>query len=155
MMKLTITAQKSELIADLRNKTYIIGRQIEATDSKAYRLAEEMIASGDSWDEEEMTRSLNHAAGVLGSQVGEYLTTGENASEYSLSVSVPENFNPAMVGEIKRLMHSGLVAGAMSDWLFAHDKGELAKTYAAESELAGRMIIQSLNCRVRPERPQQ
>ena len=154
MMKLTITAQKSELMADLRNKTYIIGRQIESVDPKNYRQAEEMIASGDSWDEKEMAGNLNHAAGLLGAQAGEYLSMNESVSDYSLSIVVPENFNSAMIPEIKRLFHSYLVAGAISDWLFVHDKGELAKTYAAESELSARLIIQSLNTRIRPKRPE-
>lgn len=154
MIKLTITAQKSELIADLRNKTYIIGRQIDATDPKSYRQAEEMIASGDGWDEEEMVRCLNHAAGMLALHAGEYLSFTEETSGYSLSIAVPENFNTAMVPEIKRLLHSYLVAGAASDWLFTHDKGELAKTYASESELTMQLIIQSINARVRPQRPE-
>lgn len=153
MKILTITAQKSELIKDLRNKTYIIGRQIEAADREKYGQAEEMIASGDSWDNAEMERCLDHAIGLVGIQSGEYLTSAATSSDYSLSIAVPENFNSALIPEIKRQFHSCLVNGAMSDWLSIHDKPDVAKMYASESELSVRLIIQSLNSRIRPQKP--
>lgn len=154
MIKLTFTAQKSELISDIRNKTYIIGRQIEAADRDKYGLAEEMIASGDSWDEVEIVNCLNHALGILSLLAGEYLSTVATVGDYSVTVSVTDNFNSGVVNDIKRQLHSYLVAGAMSDWLSTHNMLELAKSYAAESQLSMETIISSLHQRVRPKRPE-
>ena len=160
---ITITLYVSEIVYEIKNKTHITGLMYREADAVA-------AANRQVTDEEacmnQIMRSVGDACGTLRHTLSEYLkaettsggktdniqTDGE-VGKIEFTLSMPSNFNKALVGSISAGMHRYIVDEAISLWFGMTGKEDAAQyaTYAAADLEALRLAV---NERVRPQRPE-
>lgn len=155
---LTVKLYVSELLYDVKNKTYVTGRS-RSTGSNPEEVAN-MQANDDDESLNQLLRSFGSSFAMLKSRLGEYVdesgTSSDNIqltdeTELTLSLSMPSNYNEGTREAISASMHQYIVDRAVGEWLTMTDKAD-AKDYFdfAASDLAN--LRDAINKRVRPVR---
>ena len=156
---ITITLYISELTYDIYNKTYLVGRSLD--DGTKYKEVANMQANGDEENINQIMRSIGNAFTNLKAKLSEYIeengTTSDNrlfaeASDLTISLKVPSNFNQATNDTIGTILHQYIVNSAIGDWFMVTNKND-AKSYADLSASNLVELRKVINKRVRPERP--
>lgn len=156
---LTITLYMSELLYDFRNKAYLTGRSRKA-DGKDAEFTSNMQASEDETDNNQVLRSIQNAYGQLLVELSEGIAdvtekTSKNelitASNITLVLSVPSNFNLGVMDSLTSAIHDYLINKALMDWFMITNKND-AKDYADLATVSLQNIHNAFNRRVRPNR---
>lgn len=155
---ITITLHLSEILYDVYNKTYLVGKNRAEGDNFAQ--VSMMQADEDEENKNQILRSVTNAFAVVKRMVGEYLydncvTTSNVLTEeepMELYLLVPTNFNLSAKENITEAIHQYIVNIAIYDWFIITNKAD-ADTYLALAEANAVNITESLNRRIRPKRP--
>lgn len=158
---LVITLHKSELIYDVRNKTYLIGRN--RYNGKNDEQVANMQVNEEGEHMEQILRSIGDAynglklklakyyknVGNLSDKVSNVWMNGEGNLEFILEV--PGNFDRNVVDTIASGCHKFIVNTAIGEW-FAITKPDEAEMYLAKAGNGLAEIHAAINKRVRPIR---
>lgn len=156
---LEITLYMSEIIYDVRNKSFLTGRSRNNGDINLEEVAN-MQASEDDEDMNQILRSIGSAVDALKSGLSEYMTAPSDAPSnkliepnvnISIQLSMPSNYNESVGQSIATSAHQFVVCSALSEWFLITNKAD-AGDY---DKLAGEhlaVIRTSINKRVRPVR---
>lgn len=156
---LTITLYMSELVYDVQNKTYLTGRARKNGDN--HEEVANMQANDDEENANQVIRSIGNAFATLKTKLSEYIeergTTANNAqldgtSNLTVELKMPSNYNEGTRQTVSSSMHQYLVNSAIGDWFTITDKAD-ASDYVALAGANIRELRESINKRVRPERP--
>lgn len=154
----TVTIYMSELLYDIKNKTYLTGRS--RNDGTNHESVAVMQANDDEENQNQILRSIGSAFSSLTPKLGEYITSASttandalisSATNLSLSLSMPENYNKADLNAVASGIHQYIVNSSVSDWFVITNPNEAA-AYAnlAAADIA--LVRESLAKRVRPTR---
>ena len=155
---ITITLHPKELLYEIQNKTYLVGRGKESEQQGAYS------------QETDDSESLNHAKRCLDlalsrakREIGEFASTGSVVSDNELmsdgmlaravvlTLPMPTNYNDAATESLTQSIHRYVVMVAVSEWFNDVSASDAAR-YAAEAEKSLQAIREALLSRKRPER---
>lgn len=155
-----ITLFKSELVADIQNKTFLTGRS-RSTGSNHEEVAH-MQANDDDEDSLQVLRSIKNAVSSLKTKLSEFIsataTSDDNnldntmeANTFIILLNMPSNYNEATVETLTAEAHQYVVNTAVADWFAITNKADAAdyNTLAAANI---ENIREAINKRVRPER---
>lgn len=157
-IELVIVLIKSELIYEVQNKTYLIGRRCETGEN--YEQVANMQMNNDEENLNQILRSLGDAYRELKTKLSNYLAGAESKStniqdvevgNYELLLNMPGNFNQAVADSVSAACHKYLVNAAICDWFMITNPGE-AKNYADLASIAIQNIRESINKRTVPTR---
>ena len=158
MADITITLYKSELVYDVKNKTYLTGRS-RHTGTNHEEVAN-MQANDDEENINQILRSLTNAYATLKTKLSEYLNeSGTTANDVlmgetgniDIALKVPSNYNKAGNDTISAAMHQYLVNTAIGDWFTITNKAD-AEDYVLRAAANIEQIREAVNKRVRPAR---
>lgn len=155
-----ITLYKSELVADVKNKTFLTGRS-RSTGANHEDVAH--MQAGD--DDEELLqiyRTIENSVATLKTKMSEFIdvdvTSSNNnlddtmeADTFIINLSMPSNYNSATVDNVKSEAHQYVVNKSVSAWFNITNKADAADYEAmAAQNLEG--IREAIYKRVRPVR---
>ncbi len=162
--KVTITLALKELIYDVQNKTYLTARSRKTGDND--ELVANMMASDDEENANQVLRSIQNAIAVLKTKLSEYIvdttttegtdaldgansTTVETDEKVSITLSMPVNFNSAVVAAVAEACHAYVVDMSVAEWFVITDKPD-ATEYANMAAADLQNIREAINKRSRP-----
>ena len=155
---LNITLKISELLYEIRNKTWLTGQSRQNGQN-----FEEVANMQNNEDEEhvnQVLRSLGNAFATLKVRLSEYIDTTQTTAndiqitgntDLTVSLVLPSNYNQATADAIALAMHQYLVNTAIAEWFTITNKTDAADYLT----LAGANITQireAVSKRVRPTR---
>lgn len=155
---LNIKLNISEIIYDVQNKTYLTGKALGNGENHSHVAG--IQANDDEEDSSQVLRSVTMALSVLRNKLSEYITDEKSSSEnnlveattpFTITLSMPSNFNSAVTQTLCDAAHQFVVATAVADWLAITAKGETAD-YTAVADSALKVLDEALNKRSRPLR---
>lgn len=120
---ITITLYMSELLYDIRNKTFLKAR-ISKNDEN-YKAAAHLQADEDEENNNEVLRSIGSAWGKLKAYLGNYInedqSTGndilrDESQDIVVVLDMPERFNEAVVDSLAAAMHRFIVGTVLWKW---------------------------------------
>ncbi len=159
MVSATISISVAEVVYDIQNKTYLTGKS--RADGVNHRQVAQMQANDDEDNLNQVLRSLQTALGNLRQEFGEWIISDGNAfsnqnllpttAKVTLNLSLPSNFNEAMLQSLTDSVHGYLVAFGISEWFVITNKAD-AQQYSAIAEDALKMVARALSQRLRPKR---
>ncbi|MBQ3813659.1 MAG: hypothetical protein II841_08845 [Bacteroidales bacterium] len=155
---LNVTLKISELLYEIRNKTWLTGQSRQNGQN-----FEEVANMQNNEDEEhvnQVLRSLGNAFATLKVRLSEYIDTTQTTAndiqitgntDLTVSLVLPSNYNQATADAIALAMHQYLVNTAIAEWFTITNKTDAADYFT----LAGANITQireAVSKRVRPTR---
>ena len=155
---LAITLKMSELLYEIRNKTWLTGQSRQNGQN-----FEEVAHMQNNEDEEhvnQVLRSIGNAFAQLKVRLSEYIdgnqTTANdiqisNVTDLTVSLQMPSNFNQSTADAIATAMHQYIINTAIAEWFQITNKTDSADYLT----LAGANITQireAVSKRVRPTR---
>lgn len=155
---LNITLKISELLYEIRNKTWLTGQSRQNGQN-----FEEVANMQNNEDEEhvnQVLRSIGNAFATLKVRLSEYIDTTQTTAndiqitgntDLTVSLVLPSNYNQATADAIALAMHQYLVNTAIAEWFTITNKTDAADYLT----LAGANITQireAVSKRVRPTR---
>ena len=155
---ITVTLYMSEIVYDVQNKTYLTGRSRD--NGQNHEEVANMQANDDDENANQVLRSIGNAFAALKTKLSEYLvesgTTTNNAlasgaSNLTIALTMPSNFNQATNDTISAAVHQYIVNTAIADWFTItnkNDAGDYVNLAAANLE----QIREAVSQRVRPTR---
>lgn len=158
--KLTITLHKSELVYDVKNKTYLTGRS--RMNGGNYEQVANMQVSEDEENINQVLRSIGSAYSVLKTKLSEYVEVSatsasdileDSTTDIKIELTVPFNFNKAVLDTLANACHQYIVNIALGEWFNITNKAD-APEYFTMAGTCLELIRESLNKRVRPTRTQ-
>ena len=161
MAAITITLQKDELLYDIENIAYVVG--LNRSTGTNFEQVSNIQNTGEGGDRDMMLRSIETAFNEIKRNVNRFIeetkasSTNELitlSSDFSLSLTMPGNFNQASVDSIKSASHDYIVAHALIDWFSAVKPDEVA-IYVQKKADAGVNILSAIYRKKAPSRPTQ
>lgn len=158
MKTITITLYKSEIIYDVKNKTFLTGKSRE--NGNNYEQVANMQANDEDDNENQLLRSIGNAFDTLKAKLSSYVSgTGTTASNILLtaegnleiSLEMPDNFNQGVIDSVKSAIDKYIVNSVLFDW-FTITKPDEAQTYFELAKNNVEELRESLNKRIRPTR---
>lgn len=156
---ITITLYMSELLYDIRNKSWLVGESRRTGDN--HELVAAMQMNADAEHENQALRSISLAYGRLKTELNEYLAaetvTSDNDalisadSNLTLNLYVPGNYNHVTVKTVTAECTDYIENMTLSDW-FQITSPTDAEGYAAKAAANLLNIRAAINKRVRPTR---
>lgn len=155
---LIVTLKMSELLYEVRNKTWLTGQSRQNGQN-----FEEVANMQNNEDEEhvnQVLRSIGNAFSTLKVRLSEYIDSSQTTAndiqltgltDLSVSLVLPSNYNQATADAIALAMHQYIVNTAIAEWFTITNKTDAADYLT----LAGANITQireSVSKRVRPTR---
>lgn len=154
-----ITLYLNEIIYDIQNKTYVIGRNKDSGDNP------EQVAAIQASDEPEsynqLLRSIGNALSMLRQNLGDYLdvsqtTSNDNQfeadSDIVIQLNLPMNFNEASIDAVTTAMHQYIVNTAIAGWFSLVNPDESEK-YIQLASNNYQMLSTAMMSRKRPVKP--
>ena len=161
MAAITITLQKDELLYDIENIAYVVG--LNRSTGTNFEQVSNIQNTGEGGDRDMMLRSIETAFNEIKRNVNRFIVETKESStndlitlttDFSLSLTMPGNFNQASVDSIKSASHDYIVAHALIDWFSAVKPDEVA-IYAQKKADAGVNILSAIYRKKAPSRPTQ
>ena len=161
MAAITITLQKDELLYDIENIAYVVG--LNRSTGTNFEQVSNIQNTGEGGDRDMMLRSIETAFNEIKRNVNRFIVETKASStndlitlatDFSLSLTMPGNFNQASVDSIKSASHDYIVAHALIDWFSAVKPDEVA-IYAQKKADAGVNILSAIYRKKAPSRPTQ
>lgn len=161
MAAITITLQKDELLYDIENIAYVVG--LNRSTGTNFEQVSNIQNTGEGGDRDIMLRSIETAFNEIKRNVNRFIVETKESStndlitlttDFSLSLTMPGNFNQASVDSIKSASHDYIVAHALIDWFSAVKPDEVA-IYAQKKADAGVNILSAIYRKKAPSRPTQ
>jgi hypothetical protein len=156
---ITITLYKSELLYDIQDKTYLTGRSRQ-TGTNHEEVAH-MQVNDDDENALQILRSIKNAVSTLKTKLSEFIDSSSVAADndlgdgaestYTISLSMPSNYNEATVETIADQAHDYVVNVSVADWFQITNKTD-ASDYVTKAEANIENLREALNKRVRPTR---
>lgn len=155
---LTVTLYMSELLYDLKNKTYLTGRSMQAEGNDEAVAA--MQANDDDESLNQLLRSIQSAFGALRTRLSEYLvesgTTASNvlisgSSNIDIALQMPSNYNLATKDTVVSACTKFITYSALAEWFQITNKAA-AGDYVALAGAAIAELREAISKRVRPTR---
>lgn len=155
---LTVTLKISELLYEVRNKTWLTGQSRQ--NGQNFEEVANMQNNEDDEHVNQVLRSIGNAFATLKVRLSEYIvssqTTANNiqitdSSDLTLTLVLPSNYNQATADSIAAACHQYIINTAISEWFTITDKTDAADYLT----LAGANITQireAVSKRVRPTR---
>lgn len=157
---IAITLYMTEIVYDIQNKTYLTGRSRNSGTN--HEEVANMQVNDDEENNNQILRSVGNAFANLKTKLSEYINeTGTTASDkllsstsnLTVSLSVPNNYNPAVNETVSAALHQYLVNTAVGDWFTITNKND-ASDYITLAAANLEQIREAINKRVRPTRTQ-
>lgn len=159
MAAITITLQKDELLYDIENIAYVVG--LNRSTGTNFEQVSNIQNTGEGGDRDMMLRSIETAFNEIKRNVNRFIaetkasSTNELitlASDFTLSLTMPGNFNQASVDSIKSASHEYIVSHALIDW-FSTVKPDEVPIYTQKKADANVSILSALYRKKAPVRP--
>lgn len=155
----TVTTKIDWLLYDIMNETFLRGRTIQDKDN--HKEVASMFASEDEENREKILRSIKKGFAEIKAEIAEYLNetaaTTDNsnydgATDLTLSLSMPSNFNTAATSGIGEAVHDYLKNTAVAEWYLVTNQSD-APAYVELASKSMAAIRQAVSKRSRPTRP--
>lgn len=156
--EVTIALKPQEMLYEIQNKTYLVGRGKDDVKRQAYSQE-----TDDSESLNHAKRCLDHALSRVKKVIGEFSSVGAVVADdvlmgedglsrtVTLVLMLPTNYNDAATEDLAQSMHRYVVMTAVSEW-FNDVSPEDAKRYAAAAADSLAAVKRALLERKRPER---
>ncbi len=157
--QIPITLRLDDIMYDIRNKTYVVGRSKDTGENP------EQVAGIQADDEPEslnqILRSIGTAFASVRMQLSKYIdtvqTSGDNAqfegdSDLDLVLNLPDNFDETAIDVLSSSMHNYIVNTAIAGWFSLTNQEEMEK-YVKLARSNNIQMMKALHTRKRPERP--
>lgn len=156
---LTVTLYISELLYEVRNKTWLTGQSRQ--NGQNFEEVANMQNNEDEEHQNQVLRSLGNAFATLKVRTAEYVVSAQTSSNniqidadtnLILTLTMPSNYNQATADAVSLACHQYMVNTAIADWFTITNKADAADYLT----LAGANITQireAVSKRVRPVRP--
>lgn len=154
----TITLYMSEILYQVKNKTYLTGRSRQTGNN--HEEVANMQASDDDESKNQLLDSIGNAFKTLKTKLSEYLEesgTSSNdvlisdTSNLTLALKVPSNQNLATNDTISAAAHQYIINTTVAEWFIITNKAD-AGDYAAMAANNLETIREAINKRIRPTR---
>jgi len=151
-----ITLQKSELLYDIDNRTWLAGNAVSLKDAAK---GSEMQTSEETAHRSHALRSLATAWKRLKSKLSEWVeedkTTANNVLESNtgtlqITLAMPTNFAESATEDLASSLHDYLINASLAEWYITLSEPDLAKPYSALAVIAMTSAIASTYRRRRP-----
>ena len=157
----TITLSKDNILYDIENTAYVVG--LNRSTGVNFEQVSNIQNTGEGGDRDMVLRSIETAFNEIKRNVNRFIddtaiaTTSTNdptdgTTAFSLTLTMPGNFNKASVDSIKSASHEYIVAHALIDWFTAVKPDEVA-IYVQKKTDAGVNILSALYRKKAPVRP--
>lgn len=159
-----IVVEVRELLYDIRNKSWQLGRTMEASDYGSYERASNIQLTSDPEEDYEVKRGLAMAYGELRSLLNEWLADRclswtdnkledelEDEGQLRIELELPGNYRREALGGLGNAVHSYLVDRGLYNWFLLTEPAE-AGQYLERSMRTGEMILGMMYKRERPKR---
>ncbi len=120
---LTITLKMSELLYEVRNKTWLTGQSRQ--NGQNFEEVANMQNNEDEEHENQILRSFGNAFNQLKVRLSEYIVASDTtandiqidkSSDLTITLSLPSNYNQATATSVATSMHQYLVNTAIAEW---------------------------------------
>lgn len=146
-MSATYTVDKSEVYNDVGRTTGYTGAKMQGDDDAYSRIS---TVAGD---DDQLERFWTEACDSITDSVKEYVSSVTTTPNYSLTLSLPSNYDASLTNSITSRMKSYIVASMLAKWFRITNKAE-ATDYAQEAAALLTDIIGRIYHRTRPTRTQ-
>ena len=157
----TITLSKDNILYDIENTAYVVG--LNRSTGVNFEQVSNIQNTGEGGDRDMMLRSIETAFNEIKRNVNRFIidtaiaasSTNEltdETSAFSLTLTMPGNFNKASVDSIKSASHEYIVAHALIDW-FTAVKPDEVPIYIQKKADASINILSALYRKKAPARP--
>ena len=157
----TITLSKDNILYDIENAAYVVG--LNRSTGVNFEQVSNIQNTGEGGDRDMMLRSIETAFNEIKRNVNRFIidtaiaasSTNEltdETSAFSLTLTMPGNFNKASVDSIKSASHEYIVAHALIDW-FTAVKPDEVPIYIQKKADASINILSALYRKKAPARP--
>ena len=157
----TITLSKDNILYDIENTAYVVG--LNRSTGVNFEQVSNIQNTGEGGDRDMMLRSIETAFNEIKRNVNRFIidtaiaasSTNEltdETSAFSLTLTMPGNFNKASIDSIKSASHEYIVAHALIDW-FTAVKPDEVPIYIQKKADAGVNILSALYRKKAPVRP--
>ena len=157
----TITLSKDNILYDIENTAYVVG--LNRSTGVNFEQVSNIQNTGEGGDRDMMLRSIETAFNEIKRNVNRFIidtaiaasSTNEltdETSAFSLTLTMPGNFNKASVDSIKSASHEYIVAHALIDW-FTAVKPDEVPIYIQKKADASINILSALYRKKAPVRP--
>ena len=155
---LTVTLKISELLYEVRNKTWLTGQSRQ--NGQNFEEVANMQNNEDEEHQNQVLRSLGNAFATLKMRAAEYIVSAQTSAndiqieadtDLVLTLTMPSNYNQATADAVALACHQYMVNTAIAEWFTITNKAD-ASDYLT---LAGANIVQireAVSKRVRPTR---
>lgn len=155
----TATIDMQWLLYDIMNETYLRGRTIQNDEN--HKEVASMFASEDDENRDKILRSIKKGFAEVMTALAEYSNVSDTstddkpidgATDLTLTLSMPSNFNEAATAGLGEAVHDYLKNITVAEWYMVTDKAD-AEQYAALAQRSMASILSSVSKRSRPSRP--
>ena len=157
----TITLSKDNILYDIENAAYVVG--LNRSTGVNFEQVSNIQNTGEGGDRDMMLRSIETAFNEIKRNVNRFIidtaiaVTSTNdltdeATAFSLVLTMPGNFNKASIDSIKSASHEYIVAHALIDW-FTAVKPDEVPIYIQKKADASINILSALYRKKAPARP--
>ena len=157
----TITLSKDNILYDIENTAYVVG--LNRSTGVNFEQVSNIQNTGEGGDRDMVLRSIETAFNEIKRNVNRFIidtaiaasSTNEltdETSAFSLTLTMPGNFNKASVDSIKSASHEYIVAHALIDW-FTAVKPDEVPIYIQKKADASINILSALYRKKAPVRP--
>ena len=157
----TITLSKDNILYDIENTAYVVG--LNRSTGVNFEQVSNIQNTGEGGDRDMMLRSIETAFNEIKRNVNRFIidtaiaVTSTNdltdeATAFSLVLTMPGNFNKASIDSIKSASHEYIVAHALIDW-FTAVKPDEVPIYIQKKADASINILSALYRKKAPARP--
>lgn len=157
----TITLSKDNILYDIENAAYVVG--LNRSTGVNFEQVSNIQNTGEGGDRDMMLRSIETAFNEIKRNVNRFIidtaiaVTSTNdltdeATAFSLVLTMPGNFNKASIDSIKSASHEYIVAHALIDW-FTAVKPDEVPIYIQKKADASINILSALYRKKAPTRP--
>lgn len=158
--KVSITLKVAELVYDIENRTYLVGRSRSNADN--YEAVSNMQVDGEEENRAQVYRSISSAVDIIKTQLSRYIDTDdENAdasnqlpsmsSDIVIKLSMPQNYAFYLNNAVATQMHNYIVNKCIGEWFLITNQEE-AEEYINTASANLEAMRFTLNKRVRPVR---
>lgn len=153
-----ITLQKSELLYDIGNRTWLAGNVVSLTDAAK---GSEMQAGEETAHRSHALRSLSAAWKRMKSRLAEWIdgnkTTANNlldneSGALQIVLAMPTNFAESATDDLASSLHDYLVNASLAEWYVTLSNPDMARSYSALAVMAMTSALASALRRRRPTR---
>ena len=161
MKEFEVTIYISELLYDIKSKTYLRGESLRDVGSSAEFSSRGQL-DDEEWNEAEVLRSISKSIADARVLLHEWVVDNRDESVDNVLIgkeddpifilSVPDSFNDSGRQAVAESIHNMIVSRAIGDWYHTLGREE-SPSFIADSVTYVGSIRSSLSKRVRPSRP--